>query len=91
LPESEVIAAYGAAMVAAFQVLINCLEESDALLPGQFPHALGVYMEMVKSNKGDVNDMTLQCSTTSARLRWINYPHTTSGGTRTLDAVARNP
>ncbi|WP_156436386.1 hypothetical protein [Bradyrhizobium pachyrhizi] len=30
-PEGEVIAAYGAAMVAAFQVLINCLEESDAL------------------------------------------------------------
>ena len=27
-PEGEVIAAYGAAMVAAFQVLINCLEES---------------------------------------------------------------
>jgi hypothetical protein len=28
-PEGEVIKAYGAAMVAAFQVLINCLEESD--------------------------------------------------------------
>ena len=39
-PEGEVIAAYGAAMVAAFQVLINCLEESDALQPGQFPDAL---------------------------------------------------
>jgi hypothetical protein len=58
-PEGEVIAAYGAAMVAAFQVLINCLEESDALLPGQFPDALGVYMEMVKSREGDVSDMTL--------------------------------
>jgi hypothetical protein len=33
-PEGEVIAAQGAAMVAAFQVLISCLEESDALLPG---------------------------------------------------------
>jgi hypothetical protein len=33
--EGEVIAAYGAAMVAAFQVLINCLEENDAILPGQ--------------------------------------------------------
>ena len=32
-PEGEVIAAYGAAMVAAFQVLIYCLEENDALLP----------------------------------------------------------
>lgn len=50
-PEGEVVAAYGAAMVAAFQVLINCLEESDVLLPGQFPDALRVYMEMVKSRK----------------------------------------
>jgi hypothetical protein len=58
-PAGEVIAAYGAAMVAAFQVLINCLEESDALLPGQFPEALRVYMEMTKSREGDVNDMTL--------------------------------
>jgi len=58
-PEGEVIAAYGAAMVTAFQVLINCLEENDAVLPGQFPDALGVYMEMVKSRKGDVSDMTL--------------------------------
>ena len=40
--EGEVIAAYSAALVAAFQVLINCLEESDALLPGQFPDTLGV-------------------------------------------------
>jgi hypothetical protein len=55
----EVIAAYGAAMVASFQVLINCLEESVALLPGQFPDALRVDMEMVKSRKGDVSDMTL--------------------------------
>jgi hypothetical protein len=30
-PEGEVIAAHGAAIVAAFQVLIGCLEESDAL------------------------------------------------------------
>jgi hypothetical protein len=58
-PEGEVIAAYGAAVVAAFQVLIGCLEESDALLPGQFPGALSVYMEMVKSKTGDVSDMTL--------------------------------
>ena len=33
-PEGEVIAAYGAAMVASFQVLINCLEESDVALAG---------------------------------------------------------
>jgi hypothetical protein len=51
-PEGEVIAAYGAAMVAAFQVLINCLEENDAVLPGQFPDALGVYMEIGKAETG---------------------------------------
>jgi hypothetical protein len=58
-PEGEVIAAYGAAMVAAFQVLVSCLEENETLLPGQFPEALRVYMEMIKSRKGDVSDMTL--------------------------------
>ena len=58
-PEGEVIAAYGAAMIAAFQVLINCLEENDALQPGQFPAALAVYMEMVKSTQGDMSDVTL--------------------------------
>jgi hypothetical protein len=58
-PEGEVIAAYGAAMVAAFQVLISCLEENGAVRPGQFPEALRVYMELVKSRKGDVSDMTL--------------------------------
>jgi hypothetical protein len=57
--EGEVIAAYGAAMVAAFQVLLSCLEENEAVHPGQFPAALAVYMEMIKSNKGDVSDMTL--------------------------------
>ena len=35
-PEGEVIAAYGAAMVAAFQVLINCLEENDGSYPDSF-------------------------------------------------------
>ena len=58
-PEGEVVAAYGAAMVAAFQVLINCLEENGAVEPRQFPEALRVYMEMVKSRQGDISDMTL--------------------------------
>jgi hypothetical protein len=58
-PEGEVIAAYGAAVVAAFQVLINCLEESDVLQPAQFADALRVYMEMIKSNSGPVSDVTL--------------------------------
>jgi hypothetical protein len=38
-------------MVAAFQVLLNCLDENDAVRPGQFPTALAVYIEMVKSRK----------------------------------------
>ena len=66
-PEGEVIAAYGAAMIAAFQVLINCLEENDALQPGQFPAALAVYTEMVKSTQGDVSDVTLAVSTICGR------------------------
>jgi len=40
-------------------VLINCLEERDALLPGQFFEALRIHIKMVKSKEGDVNDMTL--------------------------------
>src|SRR6266849_6693409 len=34
-PEGEAIAAYGAAMVAVFQVLINCLEENHSFAKGQ--------------------------------------------------------
>jgi hypothetical protein len=56
-PEGEVIAAYGAAMVAAFQILVSCLEENEAVQLGQFPAALAVYVEMIKSNKGDVSDI----------------------------------
>jgi hypothetical protein len=58
-PEGGVIAAYGAAMVAAFQVLLNCLEENGAVQPGQFPAALAIYMEMIKTKQGSVSDMTL--------------------------------
>jgi hypothetical protein len=39
-------------MVAAFQVLLSCLEENEAVHPGQFPAALAVYMEMVNSRRG---------------------------------------
>jgi hypothetical protein len=59
-PEGEVIiTSYGAAMVAAFQVLHSSLEENDAVQPGQFPAARAVYFKMVKSRKGDVSNMTL--------------------------------
>jgi hypothetical protein len=46
-------------MVAAFQVLVGCLEEYEAIHPGQFPEALRVYIEMTKGREGAVSDMTL--------------------------------
>lgn len=58
-PEGEAIAACGAAIVAAFQVLTSCLEENGALLPGQFPEALRGYTEMARSNSRDANKITL--------------------------------
>lgn len=58
-PDGEVLAAHMAATTAAFQVLIGCLEQTSALVPGQFPHALETYIEVVKSREGAVNDMTL--------------------------------
>jgi hypothetical protein len=58
-PEGEVTAAYGAAMIAAFQVLVSCLEENEAVHPRPFPEALRIYMEMVKSRKDDVSDMSI--------------------------------
>jgi len=45
-------------MVAAFQVLINCLEENDAFY-GSVPRRAWCLHGMVKSRKGDVSDMTL--------------------------------
>jgi|GEM_PF-2839478 hypothetical protein len=57
--DGEVLAAHMAASTAALQVLIGCLEQRGALIPGQFPHALEIYMEVVKSREGVVNDMTL--------------------------------
>jgi hypothetical protein len=38
---------------------VGCLEENEAIHPGKFPAALAVYMETVKSSKGNVSDMTL--------------------------------
>jgi hypothetical protein len=77
-PEGEITAAHGAAMVAAFQVLINCLEENVLLLPGQFPDALTDYIQMVKSRKGDLAIKPLRCCTTFGRPRIIScfrQPH----------------
>jgi hypothetical protein len=56
-PEGEVLAAYGAPWSRRSGYSSTALK--TALLPAQFPDALRVYMEMVKSRKGDVSDMTL--------------------------------
>jgi hypothetical protein len=55
-PEGEVIAAYGAATMAAFKVLVVCLQDNGALEPGQFPENLRLYME---HSKADADEMML--------------------------------
>jgi hypothetical protein len=45
----EELASYSAAMTAAFQVLIHCLQENGALERGQYPEALGAYLKMAKA------------------------------------------
>jgi hypothetical protein len=42
------------------QVLVSCLDENEAVHSGQFPAALAVYMEMVKSRMGDIGDMNFR-------------------------------
>jgi hypothetical protein len=55
-PECEIIAAYGAASMAAFKVLVSCLQQNGALEHGQFPEALRIFME---SNRAAADSMTL--------------------------------
>ena len=55
-PEGEIIAAYGAATMAALKMLVICLQSNGALEHGQFPEALRLFME---ASKGDADDMTL--------------------------------
>jgi hypothetical protein len=43
-PEGEAIAAYGAATIAAFKVLVVCLQSNGALEHGQFPEALRLFI-----------------------------------------------
>jgi hypothetical protein len=50
-PEGEVIAAYGAALVAAFQVLINCLEESDEPPPNWWTPVVGSQSQEVSDGR----------------------------------------
>ena len=68
-PEGDVISAYGAAMVAAFQCSSTVSRKATRCCPARFPDALKVYMEMVKSRTGGVSDIRSQCSTTFGWLR----------------------
>lgn len=58
-PEAEAIAAYGAATMAALQVMVMCLQENGALTRGQYPESLRIYMEMTKHREGRESEMTL--------------------------------
>lgn len=51
--EGEMIAAYGTAMTAAFQVLIMCLQNNGTLERGEFQEALRTYMEISKHEVGN--------------------------------------
>jgi hypothetical protein len=46
--DQEVLAEYMSAATAAFQVLVQCLQQNGALARGQVPAALHEYMESTK-------------------------------------------
>lgn len=46
--EAEIIAAYAAAMTAAFQVLVSALQRNGSLARGEFQESLRLYMEVLK-------------------------------------------
>jgi hypothetical protein len=48
-PEGEVLAAHVTATIAAFKVLILTLENNGSLTHGEFPAALRVYMEKMRT------------------------------------------
>ena len=56
-PEGEAIVAYGAATMAAFQVLIGCLQSNGALEHGQFPEALRLFINV---SSGKVEEPVLE-------------------------------
>jgi hypothetical protein len=44
-PEGEAIVAYGAATMAAFQVLVGCLQSNGSPEHGQFPEAVRLFID----------------------------------------------
>jgi hypothetical protein len=55
-PEGEAIAAYGTATMAAFKILVACLQSNGALEHGQFEEALRLFTEAARS---DIDGMPL--------------------------------
>ncbi|SDS18041.1 hypothetical protein SAMN05444158_1257 [Bradyrhizobium canariense] len=55
-PEGEAIAAYGTATMAAFKILVACLQSNGALEHGQFAGALRLFTETARS---EVDSMPL--------------------------------
>ncbi len=58
-PDQEAIAAYSAAMTAAFQILISCLQTNGTLRPGEYQDMLQNYIEISKSQIGNELLLTL--------------------------------
>lgn len=56
-PESELIAAYGTAMTAAFQCLVVALQNNGALNRGEFQRVLADYMKISTEERG--NDLVI--------------------------------
>jgi hypothetical protein len=56
-PEGEAIAAYGAATIAAFKVLVICLQSNGALEHGEFPEALRLF---IKASTDKANEPVLE-------------------------------
>jgi hypothetical protein len=47
-PECEAVSAYGAATMAAFKVLVVCLQSNGSLEHGQFPDALRQFIKCIR-------------------------------------------
>lgn len=56
----ETLACYDAAMTAAFQVLIYCLQSNGALQRGQFQEELQRYLEVTKDRSSPAKTAILQ-------------------------------
>lgn len=67
-PEAEMIAAHIAATTTAFQLLVMCLQDNEALRPGQFQEALANVIANYKPESGNdamhklLNDLKLALS-----------------------------